>query len=226
MQIFLSRCNEWLSQDKLLPLIAWLPPSLQQDVLAYRHPEDATRTFLGKCLVRFGFEQMGILFNWQSVLFSDKGRPYMPDAVMDFNISHSGEFVMVAIGKGKVGVDVERHRKVDLDLFDRQFNAREWEIIRSADDPTKQFFDYWAIKEAAIKADGRGVTVLSKTAILSDDVVLVEDTPWFYLPLAMADGYSAAVVALDAQDVVGCQLNQVDSFRLSHQPYGSSSESM
>jgi 4'-phosphopantetheinyl transferase len=213
MQIFLTHCNEWYSQEKLLPLIAWLPLFIQQDILAYRRSEDATRAYLGKCLVRYGFEQLGIPFSWHNVKISEKDRPFLPEAEMDFNISHSGEYVVAAIGSGKVGVDVERHRKVHLDVFDRQFNAKEWEVILSAKDPSKQFFDYWAIKEAAIKADGRGVAVLSKTAILSDNLVMVEDMPLHYHPLQIAEGYSAAVVALNDSDMDAFRLCQVDSSR-------------
>lgn len=213
MYIFLTHCNEWLSQEKLLPLIAWLPLSIQQDILAYRRPEDATRAYLGKCLVHYGFEHLGIPFSWHNVQISEKDRPFLPEAEMDFNISHSGEYVMAAIGRGKVGVDVERHRKVHLDVFDRQFNAKEWEVIRSAENPSKQFFDYWAIKEAAIKADGRGVAVLSKTAILSDNLVMVEDMPLHYRPLEVAEGYSAAVAALIDSDKDAFLLYQVDSSR-------------
>jgi len=156
-------------------------------------PKDYNASFLGKRLLEYAFKAAGYPFSWEKIVYSAKDRPYLESSPVDFNISHSGAYVVVAIGSGRIGIDIEQHRRVRLELFNRQFTAEEWIQIRSARDPQQQFFRFWSIKEAAIKADGRGVEVLSDTAITTEDRLQIGEIPWYYQPLPVAQGYSAAV---------------------------------
>jgi len=79
----------------------------------------------------------------------------------DFNVSHAGDYVAVAVARGAVGIDVEKLRPVRemAALVQRHFHADEvkaWEQL--AEDTREQgFFVLWSAREAAMKCCGLGL---------------------------------------------------------------------
>ena len=79
-----------------------------------------------------------------------------------FNLSHSGEVVLLAIARGAdPGIDVEalRPRPRALQLAQRYFTAAEAAALarRSEADRQQAFYQLWTAKEAVLKALGRGL---------------------------------------------------------------------
>lgn len=90
------------------------------------------------------------------------GRPHFDDpALPDFNLSHSDGLVAVAVGDGRVGIDLQGVNP-DFDpvpLAERFFAKDEAAVIRSAPETKRAdlFFALWTKKEALGKALGRGL---------------------------------------------------------------------
>jgi phosphopantetheinyl transferase len=53
-----------------------------------------------------------------------------------------------------------------MNVADRYFDKMECMNIDLSENPQKAFFDFWSLKESAIKCDGRGVEILSDTHVL------------------------------------------------------------
>jgi phosphopantetheinyl transferase len=53
-----------------------------------------------------------------------------------------------------------------MNVADRYFDKTECMKIDLSENPQKAFFDFWSLKESAIKCDGRGVEILSDTHVL------------------------------------------------------------
>ena len=105
------------------------------------------------------------------------GRPRLAapaDRTIDFNLAHSDGLVAVAISRaGRVGVDVEcggRDRTAlgalyaDATLHElRAFGMRDEEIAQISALPElrreSHFLDWWTLREAVAKADGRGLSL-------------------------------------------------------------------
>ena len=96
------------------------------------------------------------------------GRPFLrlPPTAMsvapDFNVSHAGQYVLIAIASGRrVGVDIERHdRALDWQsLSPLVLTTDERAQLASLPAPqqTAAFIQRWAIKEALLKATGIGI---------------------------------------------------------------------
>ena len=74
-----------------------------------------------------------------------------------FSLSHSGNFVMLAVGGQRVGADLEKiEPRPVLALAERFFAPEEAKLLKESNDPADAFFALWTQKEAVIKADGGG----------------------------------------------------------------------
>lgn len=122
------------------------------------------RILLGRYLrieptqVEFAYNPYG-----KPALALTEGKGEGPDAVC-FNISHSGELVLLAMARGReVGVDVETIRPdfaADA-IAARFFAPAELESLRALapEARTQAFFTCWTRKEAYIKARGKGLSI-------------------------------------------------------------------
>jgi len=85
-------------------------------------------------------------------------------APLQFNISHSRDFALLAFARGgRLGVDVEQVRTLSdaLPLAERNFAAEEVQWLTSTP-PQQQpevFFRIWTRKEAVLKAVGAGLWI-------------------------------------------------------------------
>jgi 4'-phosphopantetheinyl transferase len=134
--------------------------------------------------------------------------PFTP-ARVEFNVSHSGEIALYAIGSsGRLGVDVEQIRPLDeLEaLATRNFSAAEQRALFAL--PSAQraaaFFACWTRKEAFIKALGDGLSypleafTVSFAAGEPARLLEVGGAPaaaarWTLVALDVGVGYAAAV---------------------------------
>jgi 4'-phosphopantetheinyl transferase len=101
-------------------------------------------------------------------------KPFLPShPSIFFNVSHSGEYALIAIGGKHVGVDVEKvDRAFDFsEISPRIFNSAELEKLDYDSDTKKQFFKFWTRKEAILKATGKGI---------DDDLVNIPVTDGFH----------------------------------------------
>ncbi|CAA0126201.1 4'-phosphopantetheinyl transferase Sfp [Halioglobus japonicus] len=90
-----------------------------------------------------------------------QGKPYLLDApcALDFNVSHSGEWLVCAVTAGTpVGVDVEEAKSTRdvMTLAQRFFREEEVAALAAcrAAEQCDRFYDLWTLKEAAVKARG------------------------------------------------------------------------
>jgi 4'-phosphopantetheinyl transferase len=139
---------------------------------------------------------------------------------LQFNVSHSGELILIAITMGRaVGVDVEQIR-TDLDPNDiavQFFSASEREILASLPVPARYraFFTCWTRKEAYLKAKGVGLSLpLSQfdVSFLPDDeprLVATRPEPaearnWTLWALDLPLDYTGALVVAGSERKLKC----------------------
>ena len=121
------------------------------------------------------------------------GKPVLDDAVVQFNLSHSGALALVAVARGRqVGVDVECIRPIPelAGIAERICTPSERAALDalSTSERDGAFLALWTRKEALAKMTGEGVGALSRDSRLDErhcSVVQVQDLP----------GYTACVAA-------------------------------
>jgi 4'-phosphopantetheinyl transferase len=177
-----------------------LPARLAKLVLGYRKEDDRRRLLAGKLLLKhFLQETLGSDELLNAYQIKENGKPTIP-GFYEFNLTHSGSRVCLALSETAVGIDVEKIRPIDIDLFTRQFTEIEIQQIKSADDPTAKFFEYWTIKESVMKADGRGMRIPLHSIQIFSGHALVGDssTPWFVYPLDFGENYKSHICFREA----------------------------
>lgn len=94
---------------------------------------------------------------------SSLGRPrlkYPEVKNFDFNISHSGDWIIIALNRnGAVGVDIEKIKPIDISIAKDYFAKEELEYLHaSKGELLENFYKIWTLKESFIKATGKGLS--------------------------------------------------------------------
>jgi 4'-phosphopantetheinyl transferase len=136
------------------------------------------------------------------------GKPYLPDANLHFNLSHTADLALCVLADRPVGIDVEHLRPIPdwRDLAAMLFSPSEQQALADAPDAQRDatFLSLWTRKEALVKATGIGLTDdLSTFSVPSQPVsepthlsiLTLPNAPHQYSLTAFqpADGYLAAV---------------------------------
>jgi len=89
---------------------------------------------------------------------SDRGKPYCKSHPhIYFSLSHSNNFVALAISDKEVGIDIEKLRPAKDALVSRVCSLREIDTIAQSENPHIKFTEIWTKKEAYLKALGTGI---------------------------------------------------------------------
>ncbi len=117
------------------------------------------------------------------------------DRSISFNLSHSGDWVVLAFGRGgNMGVDVEKIRR-EMNVSSialRYFTPEENAQMERAADPYDLFFKLWVRKEAYVKACGSTLFRELNTIAVPMAGTL---NGWSFQGLEVDMQYAAAVVA-------------------------------
>lgn len=91
--------------------------------------------------------------------YNEYGKPFLKkDCGWHFNISHCRKLAACAVAQSPIGVDVEKIRHFPELVLKRCFTEREAELIKNSSNSDLTFFQLWTLKEAYVKAIGRGLS--------------------------------------------------------------------
>ena len=152
----------------------------------------------------------GILSQWLpkdpakiTLEVTETGKPFLPEhKELAFSLSHSGAFVVAAFSLLEVGVDLELERPVETKALAKRFfspeEASAFELEIALDQKQDHFFRLWTCREAAIKADGRGLSALLRsTRVIGEKGeslrVEIGETSWEAFPWQLSGGYHGAI---------------------------------
>lgn len=184
----------------------------------YRFEEDRRRSIVARGTLRMLLgRRLGSDPRRLEFVEGAQGKPALRGGELEFNVSHSGDRVAIAIAQGSpVGIDieVEQPRMTDLAVLARRYfspgEAREVELAAQADADAamRLFFTIWTAKEAVIKAVGGGLSIeLASFSVLPVQtrwgaVENLGGDPkldgWHVAALPSEEGYRTAVSALGA----------------------------
>lgn len=177
------------SKERVDPaFLACFPLEIIRRARAFRRVEDQWRFLLGRYLIRT-FVNQGLpnfKFEFNKLEFTKEGRPFLPNQNFDFNISHSGRYVVGTFSQtSRVGIDIEFQKVIDLEDFTYTMNDNQWIEVNEAPNPFNKFFWFWTIKESVIKADGRGLAIPLTDIVVENNTVNYDGKIWHLYPFAI-----------------------------------------
>lgn len=142
--------------------LALLPPFLRPEVTRYHRFEDRMARLAARLLIRMGLRSLGLegdsaLEFWRR---EPQGRPFLLGGRAGISMSHAHPWTVAALttNGGRVGIDVEMfQRPLDVDSILPYCSEAEAEHIRQAECPKESALHCWSMREAVLKADGRGL---------------------------------------------------------------------
>jgi 4'-phosphopantetheinyl transferase len=143
-------------------ILDYLEPGLRHKIEKFVREDDAQRSLLGELLVRYLIHKNHkIPCNEIRIAYSNKGKPFLMDREdVRFNVSHSGNWVVVALSDRRVGIDIEEIKPAKIKIAKRFFTDSEYSdlVSREKSDQPGYFFELWTCKESYLKALGKGLT--------------------------------------------------------------------
>jgi 4'-phosphopantetheinyl transferase len=141
--------------------------------------------------------------------YGSHGKPFVAAGAIEFNLSHSGDWALLAVARDRaVGVDIERIKPVaELEKLTARFLlAAEHERIVALDEADRvlAFFRTWTCKEAYLKATGEGLGQLKSLEVVVQPqlpVRLLSPIGWELLELVPEVGYVGALVGERPQGI-------------------------
>ena len=206
---------EDIQDEKLLSEYRRLLPASELEKLErYRFDKHRKRYLVGRALIRTilsrctGLEAKQIAFSRE-----DQGRPFLlpfgTSPPPEFNISYTDGLVAAAQSlECRVGIDVENSsREIDcLEIAERYFSSAEYTELEQLPEPLlkERFFELWTLKEAYVKAQGRGLHIpldevsfhlrnANSDPAKSTSVVTDDGRQWQFRTLKPSDRHKAAL---------------------------------
>jgi 4'-phosphopantetheinyl transferase len=198
-------------EDAFFHWLPQLPAGMQQQALSHRQKQSAYTCLFGKVLLHKGFQMLGLgNAALHKVITAPMRKPFLPDTDVDFNIAHSGEYVVVALSEtAGVGVDLEQELPLETRDFQAQLTADEQWRLSQAAEPPLLFYTYWTQKEAVLKATGQGMSIPMNSFEVTDSHLWLDGQLWHLQQVNIAAAYSCHVASKQPESVVVENLTQV-----------------
>jgi 4'-phosphopantetheinyl transferase len=142
-------------------LLACVSPEKSARIQRFYREEDRVRGLIADILVRRCIIRETGLENQQIEFYTnDYGKPFLKGRDdFQFNLSHSGIWVVGVVDNQPIGIDVETVQPIDLDISANYFSPDEHQDLMAQGDKFAYFFTLWSLKESYIKIVGKGLSL-------------------------------------------------------------------
>lgn len=139
----------------------------------FKFTEDKERFSTARVVLKLLLENIsGISLAALDFNFSPSGKPYFKN--IEFNLSHSENYVLIALSNKPVGIDIEIPKEnFDFEpILKNTFGSDEINYINSHIPRKESFLTLWTRKEALLKATGEGLTdELTSISVLDEKII-------------------------------------------------------
>ncbi len=163
MRIYTTKITEQIDQNTLFHLLDYVKKESKEKILRFHNINDAIRTTVAELMIRWILTTESDTHNDNIDFYYNKyGKPFirgMPG--FNFNVSHSGNWIVCAIDDNELGIDIEKISPIEQDIARQFFSPKEVEDLLSLPECSRleYFYDLWTLKESYIKAKGMGLSI-------------------------------------------------------------------
>ena len=129
--------------------------------------------------------------------YGEKGKPYLREYPLFFNLSHSGEYVVCAVSDREIGVDIQKCSGMNAMGIAKRFfsedECRALEVCETGEERQQSFFRLWVRKEAYGKLLGEGVLGVVSANLLPDESRSTTERELIWHEWSFPKGYRIAM---------------------------------
>ncbi len=213
MKLFICKINDFGDFSDF----SILTPDRQSRISRYVQKEDKLRCLCAGLLLHHVLGEKD-----KSLMYNSHGKPYLPGENIYFNISHSGDYVVLVSDTDEIGVDIEKTDRVVgkvnqtssktsliSDKVAKQCLTAD-ELVWLRNQPqSKAFYYLWTGKESIMKACGKGFAMspLDFTVLpITDGTHHIDNQKW-YLQWHESDNHIICIASKTAQKAQLCLLS-------------------
>lgn len=140
---------------------------------------DKKRALLGEyCLIKLLKKYYNIDYKKTNFYTNEYGKPYIQDSNIFFNISHSNDYVIVAISNKEIGIDIEKIRDTNINTINQFATLKEKEYILSdSNNCFSRLFEIYTLKESYIKMKGKNMNEVKNIEFkIKDNLTFCSDS--------------------------------------------------
>ncbi|MBC8063126.1 MAG: 4'-phosphopantetheinyl transferase superfamily protein [Clostridiaceae bacterium] len=210
MKIYAVRTLD-ISEEKIEKICLLIHSGKRFKIKRFINKEDKVRALIGEILIRsIIFEKLNIQNKYITFEKNPYGKPYLKGhPKFNFNISHSGDFVVCAIDDKPIGIDIEEVKYIEYkDIAESFFSVSELDYIVEEDlnIQLNKFYEIWTLKESYIKCCGQGLSIPLKSFSIDIDKyenikVIIDDEhkEHIFKKFDIGLGYKMAVCSLNKE---------------------------
>lgn len=156
-ELLITDINNYSLKEKY---INSLPEYRIEKIRRLKHEKDKLLSLCAGLLVK--------RFVGDDIKVGKYGKPYS-ESGKRFNISHSGDYVIIALSDFEIGCDIEYEKELDYERTGKiVFHKNELRKLSEADDKKDYFYRVWTRKESFIKCIGKGFAFKASSVDLSE----------------------------------------------------------
>ena len=137
-------------------------PSYRQNKIDAFKPRKSKLLSLGAgMLLKKALEDIGI--TEYEIELGENEKPYLRDRRdVFFNISHSGDMVILGISDREIGVDIEQNKEFKDSLINYVFSGTDFDVVKELFATDSTYTRLWTTKESIMKHSGKGISIEPK----------------------------------------------------------------
>lgn len=160
VRVYIADIQPYMDETQFLNALSFVSKQRREAIARFRMQKDKVRSLCCGLLLHFALEEEGITESrtWE-IAKADGGKPYFKDhPEICFNMSHSGDYVVVAVSDMPIGVDIQKKEKL-VKGMEKQICPERLDAILSMNDEEKETYilNAFSLKEAYMKYTGRGL---------------------------------------------------------------------
>ena len=210
MEIYAVRTLD-ISEEKLDNLCLLISLEKRCIIKKFNNKKDKIRTLIAEMLIRtIIVKELSIRNKHITLERSQYGKPYLKDyPKFNFNVSHSGDFVVCAIDTKPIGTDIEQIKHIEYeDIAKSFFSVSEFNYIAKNDLGVglSKFYEIWTLRESYIKCCGQGLSIPLKSFSIDIDnyknikvIVNNEHKEHAFKRFDIESGYKMAICSLNKE---------------------------
>lgn len=167
MKLYGLKIKKDIQKEDFERLLSNLSIEKKEQIKRYKKYKDSLRSLIANILLNIILaKEADIKIDEMSFYKNEFGKPYLRNTDnIYFNISHSYDWIVLAIDNMPIGIDIEKVKDVNLGVAKRFFTYDEYKYIISLEKEKRvdSFYKIWTLKESYIKYKGLALYIALKS---------------------------------------------------------------